>query len=124
MDPGILKYVFMNHVSQILENFPKKLKDILTYLFKTEKQIDISFETIPPLFQIDGSVVPTYHHVYIKHNKKPLILRKINVICNSWGKKSLIVVNPKLAIQIIGRKSPYSLILSTGNIFMFVIIWM
>ena len=48
------------------------LKDILTYLFKTE-QIDISFETIPPLFQTDGSVVPTYHHVYIKHNKEPLI---------------------------------------------------
>ena len=83
MDPGILKYVFMNHISQIPENFPKKLKDILTYLFKTEKKIDISFETIPPLFQIDGSIVPAYHHVYIKHNKKPLILRKINVICNS-----------------------------------------
>ena len=56
-----------------LKNFPKKLKDILTYLFKTEKQIDIYFETIPPLFQIDGSVVPAYHHVYIKHNKEPLI---------------------------------------------------
>ena len=40
----------MDHVSQILENFPEKLKDILTYLFKTEKHIDISFETIPPLF--------------------------------------------------------------------------
>ena len=59
----------MNHVSQIPENFPKKLKDILTHFFKTEKQIDISFETIPPLFQTDGSVVPAYHHVYIKHNK-------------------------------------------------------
>ena len=46
MDPGILKYVFMNHVSQIPENFPKKLKDILTYLFKIEKQIDISFGTM------------------------------------------------------------------------------
>ena len=63
----------MNHVSQIPENFPKKLKDILTHFFKTEKQIDISFETIPPLFQTDGSVVPAYHHVYIKHNKKSLI---------------------------------------------------
>ena len=34
MDQGILKNVFMNHVSQIPEKF---LKDILTYLFKTEK---------------------------------------------------------------------------------------
>ena len=63
----------MNHVSQILENFPEKLKNILTYLFKTEKQIDISFEIIPPLFQTDGSVVSAYHHVYIKHNREPLI---------------------------------------------------
>ena len=44
----------------------------LVYI-KTKKQIEISFETIPPLFQTDGSVVPTYHHVYIKHNKEPLI---------------------------------------------------
>ena len=73
MDQGILKNVFMNYESQILENFTEKLKDILTYLFKIEKQIDISFETIPHLFQTDGSVVPTYHHVYIKHNKEPLI---------------------------------------------------
>ena len=49
MDQGILKNIFMNHVSQIPENFPEKL----TYLLKTEKQIDISFETIPPLFQTD-----------------------------------------------------------------------
>ena len=48
MDQGILKNVFMNHVSQIPEKFLEKLKDILTYLFKIEKQIDISFETIPP----------------------------------------------------------------------------
>ena len=73
MDQGILKNVFMNHVSQIPENFPEKLKDILAYLFKTEKQIDISFETIPSLFQTDGSVVPAYHHVYKTHNKEPLI---------------------------------------------------
>ena len=53
MDQGIFKNVFMNHVSQIIENFLEKLKDILTYLFKTEKQIDISFETIPPLFQTE-----------------------------------------------------------------------
>ena len=63
----------MNHGFQILENFLEKLKDILSYLFKTEKQIDISFETIPPLFQTDGSVVLVYHHVYIKRNKEPLI---------------------------------------------------
>ena len=63
----------MNHISQIPENFLEKFKDILTYLFKTEKQIDISFEIIPPLFQTDGSVVSAYHHVYIKHNKEPLI---------------------------------------------------
>ena len=37
MDQRILKFFFMNHISQILENFPEKLKDILTYLFKTEK---------------------------------------------------------------------------------------
>ena len=63
----------MNHISQIPENFLENLKDILTYLFKTKKQIDISFETIPPLFQTDGPVVPAYHHVYIKHNKEPFI---------------------------------------------------
>ena len=45
MDQGILKNVFMNHVSKILENFPEKLKYILTYIFKIEKWIDISFET-------------------------------------------------------------------------------
>ena len=73
MDQGILKNIFMNHISQIPENFLEKLKDILTYLFKTEKHIDISFETIPPLFQTDGSIVPSYHHVYIKHNKESLI---------------------------------------------------
>ena len=72
-DQEILKNVFMNHVSQIPEIFPEKLKDILTYLFKTEKQIDIYVEIIPYLFQIDGSIVPAFHHVYIKHNKESLI---------------------------------------------------
>ena len=33
------------------------------------------------------------------------ILRKINVICNSWGGEELIMVNPKLAIEIVGRRS-------------------
>ena len=51
MDQGILKNVFINHISQIPKNFLEKLKDILTYFFKTEKYIDISFETISPLFQ-------------------------------------------------------------------------
>ena len=32
MDQGILKNVFMNHVSQIIENFLEKLKDILIFL--------------------------------------------------------------------------------------------
>ena len=72
MDQGILKNIFMNHVSQIPENFPEKL----IYLLKTEKQIDISFETIPPLFQTDGSVVSADHHVYIKYNKDHLFLNK------------------------------------------------
>ena len=52
IDQGILKNVFMNYISQIPENFLEKLKDILTYLFKTEKHIDISFETIPPYFKL------------------------------------------------------------------------
>ena len=73
MDQEILKNVFINHVSQIPKNFLEKLKDILTYLFKTKKQIEISFEIIPPLFQTDGSIVLAYHRVYIKHNKEPLI---------------------------------------------------
>ena len=57
MDQRTLKNIFINHISQIFENFQKKLKDILTYLFKTKSQIDISFETFPPLFQINGSII-------------------------------------------------------------------
>ena len=34
----------------------------------------MTFETISPLFQIKKLVVPTYHHVYVKHEKEPLIL--------------------------------------------------
>ena len=63
----MIKYIFINHVSQIPKFFLEKLKDILT-----ENQIDIYFETIPPSFQTSGSIIPTYHHVYIKHNKEPL----------------------------------------------------
>ena len=38
------------------------------------------------------------------------------------GKKNkLIMVNPKLAMQIVGKRSTYFFILSIGNIFMFVI---
>ena len=28
---------------------------------------------MPPLFRTDGSTVPAYHHVYIKHNKEHII---------------------------------------------------
>ena len=45
----------------------------MKYLFRTENYVDISFKTIPPLFLTDGSTVSAYHHVYIKHNKEPLI---------------------------------------------------
>ena len=55
MDQGILKNIFLTSIYQIPMNFPEKLK------------------TIPPLFRTDGSTVPAYHHVYIKHNKEPLI---------------------------------------------------
>ena len=40
------------------------------------------------------------------------------------GKKRLIGVNLKSTIQIVLKRSPYSLILSIGNILMFIIIWM
>ena len=65
MDQGILKNIFLTNSYQIPKNFPKKLKTIVEYLFRTENFVDISFETIPPLFKIDGTIVPTYHHVYI-----------------------------------------------------------
>ena len=35
--------------------------------------MDLSFETIPPLFKTDGTIVSAYHHMYIKHNKEPLV---------------------------------------------------
>ena len=73
MDQGILKNIFLTNIYQVPKNFPKKLKTIIEYLFITENFVDISFETIPPLFKTDGSIIPTYHHVYIKHNKEPLI---------------------------------------------------
>ena len=73
MDQGILKYIFLTSIYQIPKNFPEKLKTIIEYLFRTKIFVDISFETIPPLFKIDGSTVSAYHHVYIKHNKEPLI---------------------------------------------------
>ena len=65
MDQGILKNIFLTNSYQIPKNFPKKLKTIVEYLFRTENFIDISFETIPPLFKTDGTIVPTYHNVYI-----------------------------------------------------------
>ena len=73
MDQGILKNIFLTSIYQVPNNFPEKLKNIVEYLFRTENHVDISFETIPPLFRTDGSIVPAYHHVYIKHNKEPLI---------------------------------------------------
>ena len=73
MSQGILKNIFLTSFYQIPNNFPEKLKNIVQYLFRTETHVDISFETIPPLFRTDGSIVPAYHHVYIKHNKEPLI---------------------------------------------------
>ena len=73
MDQGILKNIFLTSIYQVPKNFLEKLKSIVEHLFKTENFVDISFETIPPLFKTDGSIIPTYHHVYIKHNKEPLI---------------------------------------------------
>ena len=76
MDQGILKNIFLTSIYQVPNNFPEKLKNIVEYLFRTENHVDISFETIPPLFRTDGSTIPAYHHVYIKHNKEPLIPQK------------------------------------------------
>ena len=73
MDQGILKNIFLTNIYQVPKNFPKKLKNIVEYLFRTENFVDISFETIPPLFKTNGSIIPAYHHVSIKHNKEPLI---------------------------------------------------
>ena len=72
MDQGILKNIFLTSIYQVPKNFPEKLKNIVEYLFRTENHVDISFETIPPLFRTNGSTIPAYHHVYIKHNKEPL----------------------------------------------------
>ena len=73
MDQGILKNMFLTNSYQIPKNFPKKLKTIVEYLFRTENFVYISFETILPLFKTDGTTVPAYHQVYIKHNKEPLV---------------------------------------------------
>ena len=73
IDQEILKNIFLTSSYQISKNFPKKLKTIVENLFRTKNFVDISFETIPPLFKIDGTTVPAYHHVYIKHNKEPLV---------------------------------------------------
>ena len=66
MDQGILKNIFLTSIYQVSKNFPEKLKNIVEYFFRTENFVDISFETIPPLFKTDGSIIPAYHHVYIK----------------------------------------------------------
>ena len=54
MDQGILKNIFLTSSYQIPKNFPKKLKTIVEYLFRTENFVDISVEIIPPLFKTDG----------------------------------------------------------------------
>ena len=69
MDQGVLKNIFLNGSYQIPKNFPKKLKIIVEYLIRTDNFVDISFETIPPLFKTNGTIVPVYHQVYIKRNK-------------------------------------------------------
>ena len=69
MDQRILKNIFLTSIYQVPMNFPEKLKTIVEHLFKTENFVDISFETILPLFRTDGSIIPAYHHVCIKHNK-------------------------------------------------------
>ena len=46
MDQGILKNIFVTSIYQVPNNFPKKLKNIVQYLFRTETHVDISFETI------------------------------------------------------------------------------
>ena len=73
MNQGILKNIFLTSSYQIPNNTPKKLKTIIKYLFRTENFVDIYFETIPPLFKADETTVSAYHHVYIKHNKEPLV---------------------------------------------------
>ena len=57
MDQGILKNIFLTSSYQIPKNFPKKLKIIVEYFFRTKFFIDISFETILPLFKTDGTTV-------------------------------------------------------------------
>ena len=69
MDQEILKNIFLTSIYQVPNNFSEKMKNNVEYLFRTENHVDISFETIPPLFRTDGSIVSAYHHVYIKHNK-------------------------------------------------------
>ena len=73
MDQGILKNIFLTSSCQIRKTFPKKLTTILDHLFQTEHFVYLSLETIPPLFKTNRTIVPTYHHVYIKNNKEPLI---------------------------------------------------
>ena len=63
MNQGILKNIFLTSSYQIPKNFPKKLKTIVEYILRTENFVDISFETIPPLFKTDGTTIPSYHHV-------------------------------------------------------------
>ena len=76
MDQGILKNIFLTSNYQIPKNFPNKLTIILDYFFQIEHFVNLSFETIPPLFKTDGTIVLSYHYVNIKNNKEPLILQQ------------------------------------------------
>ena len=42
MDQGILKNMFLTSSYQIPKNFPKNLKSIVKYLFRTKNFVDIS----------------------------------------------------------------------------------
>ena len=52
MDQGILKDIFLTSSYQIPKNFHENLKTILDYLFQTKHFVDLSFETILPLFKL------------------------------------------------------------------------
>ena len=43
MDQGILKNIFLISSYEIPKNFPRKLKTIVEYFFRTENFVDLSF---------------------------------------------------------------------------------
>ena len=52
------------------------------------------------------------------------ILHKMDNICNHGKRRRLVKISLKAMLHVVGRRSPYSLILSIGDIYMFVITWM